>query len=70
MIAAVAVPVKTPADSPDSTRAATRSSTVSASRNIAALATATTTPPSRTGRRPIASDQRPKTTSAANTPPA
>ena len=70
MTAAVAVPVKTPADSPDSTRPTSSIGTESATRKTAALASANTTPASSTGRRPMASDQRPKASSANSTAPA
>ena len=53
MTAAVAVPVKTPADSPDSTRPTSSSGTESATRNTTALTSANTIPASSTGRRPI-----------------
>ena len=70
MTAAVAVPVKMPADSPDKTRPTNSIGTESATRNTAALASANTTPASSTGRRPIASDHRPNANSANSTPPA
>ncbi len=70
MTAAVAVPVKTPADNPDSTRPTSSIGTESASRNTTALASANTTPASKSGRLPMASDQRPNTRSAKSTPPA
>lgn len=70
MIAAVAVPVNNPADSPDSTRPTNSWATVSALRNTTALARAHSVPASSTGRRPMASDQLPKTSSAMSTPPA
>ena len=68
MTAAVAVPVKMPADSPDSTRPTSSSGTESAARNTAALASAKKVPASSTGRRPMASDHRPKASSANSTP--
>jgi len=70
MTAAVAVPVKMPADSPDKTRPTNNIDTEWATRNTAALATANTTPASNTGRRPIASDHRPNANNANSTPPA
>ena len=68
--AAVAVPVKMPADNPDSRRATSSSGTSSANRKTTALATANTAPAKSTGRRPSASDQLPKANSATSTPPA
>ncbi len=68
--AAVAVPVKTPAERPDSSRPIRSSGTLSAIRKITALASANRVPPSNTGRLPMASDQRPNTSSAASTPTA
>lgn len=70
MTAAVAVPVKRPADRPDSSRPISSTGTESALRNTAALARAAATPASSMGRRPTASDQRPNTSSANSTPPA
>src|SRR5262245_58386732 len=70
MTAAVAVPVKMPADNPDKTRPTNNTGTESATRNTPALATANTTPDSRTGRLPIASDHRPTSSSANSTPAA
>lgn len=70
MTAAVAVPVKSPADKPDSTRPISSSGTESASRNTTALASAAATPANSMGRLPTASDQRPNTSSANSTPPA
>ena len=70
MTAAVAVPVKIPAESPDSTRPTSSTGTESAIRKTTALANAATTPATSIGRLPIASDQRPNTRSANNTPPA
>ena len=68
--AAVAVPVKIPADNPESTRPTSRSGTESATRKVTALPRAKTAPATSIGRRPTASDQRPKANSANNTPPA
>jgi hypothetical protein len=68
--ATVAVPVATPADDPDSTRPSNRSSTPVAPRNAIALPIANTVARNNIGRRPIVSDQRPNTSSAASTPPA
>ena len=70
MTAAVAVPVKTPADSPDKTRATSNRDTESATGKPLALASANTTPASSTGRLPIASDHLPNASSANSTPPA
>ena len=70
MTAAVAVPVNRPADSPDSNRPASSTGTESAARNTTALPSAHSVPASSTGRRPMASDQLPKTTNANSTPPA
>jgi hypothetical protein len=70
MTAAVAVPANSPAEKPDTTRATNRSGTESAARKITSLANAQAMPASRTGRLPMASDHRPKATSANNTPPA
>ena len=70
MTAAVAVPVKMPADSPDNTRPTSSVGTESAARNTTALARANAVPASSIGRRPIASDQRPNASSANSTPPA
>ncbi len=58
--AAVAVPVKMPADRPDSSRPISSSGTLSANRNTVALASAKPSPASNIGRRPIASDQPPE----------
>jgi len=69
MTAAVAVPVATPADNPDSTRPSSRSPTPVATRNTAALLTANTVASNNIGRRPTASDQRPNASSETNTPP-
>ncbi|SHW35061.1 Uncharacterised protein [Mycobacteroides abscessus subsp. abscessus] len=66
--AAVAVPVKMPADSPESSRPTSSSGTLSALRKTTALAMAATAPAISTGRRPTASDQRPNSSSAASTP--
>ncbi len=68
MTAAVAVPVNRPADSPDSTRPTSSCATVSAVRKTSALTRAHAVPANSTGRRPIASDQLPKSSSDANTP--
>ena len=66
--AAVAVPVKMPADKPESRRPISSSGMSSANRNTTALTSANAAPASSTGRRPIASDQRPNTSSALSTP--
>lgn len=70
MAAAVPVPVKTPADRPDSTRPTSSTATESATRNTSAPAIANPTPANSMGRRPTASDHRPKAISATSTPPA
>ncbi len=70
MMAAVPVPVNSPADKPDSTRPTSSTGTESAPRNTAALASAHAVPASSIGRRPTASDHRPNTNSATSTPPA
>ncbi len=70
MTAAVAVPANRPAENPDSTRPTSRTATESANRNTTPLATANATPANSTGRRPMASDHRPNTTSVNSTPPA
>jgi len=68
--AAVAVPVKMPADRPDNNRPISSWGTVAALRNITALASAHTAPARSMGRRPTVSLQRPKTSSANSTPTA
>lgn len=68
--AAVAVPVNSPADRPESTRPASSTGTESANRNTTALAIANTTPASSTGRRPTVSDHRPNASNPTSTPPA
>ena len=68
MTAAVAVPVKMPADSPDKTRPTSSSGTESAAKNTAALASANKVPANSSGRRPMASDHRPKARRANSTP--
>lgn len=68
--AAVAVPVNRPADSPDSTRPAKSSGSPRSKRNDTALSADSTSPASRTGRRPTESDNWPSRSSATMTPTA
>ena len=65
---AVPVPVKMPADRPDSARPASRAPSPPASRNATALAADKVSPASRAGLRPIWSDSPPRNSSAAITP--
>ncbi len=67
---AVAVPVKIPAESPDSTRPTKRLGTSPGMRNTALEIAARRRPGRRTARRPIWSESRPKSSSAAATPTA
>ena len=68
--AAVAVPVKMPADNPDRNRPISSSGIEWAIRNTAALVSAHTAPASSIGRRPTTSLQRPNTSRANSTPTA
>lgn len=67
---AVAVPVNTPADRPDSTRPASSIATLPANTNTAELAADSASPNNRTGRRPSWSDSPPKSNKPAITPTA
>jgi hypothetical protein len=67
---AVAVPVKMPADNPDSTRPRNRLSTPAANRKISALTPDSTSAGSSSERRPATSDARPSRKSAPMTPSA
>ncbi len=69
-MAAVATPVKTPADTPDSSRPANRAGRLCGIRNTSELAAATASPGNSTALRPSWSDRRPTTSSAASTPTA
>ena len=69
--AAVAVPVKIPAEIPDSTRPVKSSSRWSCvTRKTTALSMEATSPGNSARRRPISSDTRPKSSRAASTPTA
>ena len=69
-IVAVATPVNTPADTPDSSRPANSAGRLSGIRNTRELAAATPSPGSSTALRPTWSDNRPTSSSAASTPTA
>ena len=70
MTAAVAVPVKMPADSPDSTRPISSSRHRVGDQEHHGADQREPAPASSTGRRPTASDHRPNTSSATSTPTA
>ena len=67
---AVATPVNTPADTPDSNRPANSAARLSGIKNTRELAAATPIPGSSTALRPTWSDNRPTSNSAASTPTA
>ena len=68
--AAVAVPVISPADRPESTRPRNSQPTFGARMNVTALTMLSPIAAASTGRRPTWSDERPATSSAASTPTA
>ncbi len=68
--ATVAVPVKSPAENPESTRPAKSSGSPPSKRKQSALAAAHPSPASSTGRRPSTSETPPATVSTAITPAA
>jgi hypothetical protein len=67
---AVAVPVKTPADSPEMTRPTSSGASALAAKKATALSADSETAASSTGRRPIWSESRPNRSSDAITPAA
>ncbi len=68
--AAVALPVISPADRPDSSRPRNSQPTPGAIMNVTALAMLSPIPAANTGRRPTWSDELPVASSAARTPTA
>ena len=70
VIAAVAVPVKMPADRPESTRPRRIRPSPCSSRKATALSAESTRPGSSARRRPMSSESRPKSSSAEITPTA
>jgi hypothetical protein len=69
-VADVAVPVVSPADSPDSTRAGKSHPTLGARMNTTVLSRLKPTAAASTGRRPTSSEDRPAKSSATSTPTA
>jgi hypothetical protein len=68
--AAVAVPVVSPTENPESARPSSSPGSVCQSRKTSVLATATPTASASTGRRPTRSDSPPNSSSAASVPTA
>jgi len=69
-MAAVAVPVTSPAESPDSTRPGNSQPTAGARMNVTVLTALNASAAASTGRLPAWSDERPASSSAASTPTA